>query len=169
MRVCYVILIMGIVIALSGCERSDNQPNQSKATDLNAVDVAWATGWQIWKLECPSPDINGMQLVVLNENGDAIMGDGMTLAVNQTSEQPTVLRIAAKIAGKSIEGRMSASNISTEFHYPDVFKERHSTINHAPAMENNALILVTESAGESSRGPIVRSIVLRLISTMGEP
>jgi hypothetical protein len=109
-----------------------------------------------------------MQLVVLGENDDAIIGEGITLAVNQIPEQPSVLRVAVKIDGKSIEGRMSANNISTDFSYPAVFKERHTAIHLSPVMENNAFVLITESAGESSRGPIVRSVVLRLISTMEE-
>lgn len=164
MRTSYLVLIIGIGAALSGCERSDNQPDKSDATDLNAADVAWSTGWQIWKLECPSPDIDGMQLVVLDEGGDAIAGNGVTFAVNQIPEQSSVLRVAVKITGKAIEGRMSANNISTEFNYPDVFKEKHTSVYHCPVMENNAFILITESAGESTRGPIVRSVVLRLTS-----
>jgi len=168
MRICYIIFIIGVVTALSSCKRLDDQSNQSNATDLTVQDAAWATGWQIWKLECPSPDINGMQLVVLDENGDAITGDGMTLAVNQFPEQSSVLRVAIMINGKSIKGRMSANNISTEFDYPDVFKEKHSAIHNSPTMENSAFVLITESAGESSRGPFVRSIVLRLISTFNE-
>jgi hypothetical protein len=165
MRICNIIFIIGVVTALSSCKRLDDQSYQSNATDLTAEDVAWATGWQIWKLECPSPEIDGIQIVVLNENGDAIAGDGMTLAVNHFPEQPSVLRIAVKINGKSIKGRMSANNISSEFDYPNVFKKRHTAIHLSPEMENNKFILITESAGESSRGPIVRSIVLRLIST----
>jgi len=165
MRVCHIILCIGIVTALSGCEDSDNQPNQSDATNLNATDVAWATGWQIWKLECPSPDVDGMQLLVLDENGEAIMGSGMTLAVNQISEQPSVLRVAVKTSGKSIKGRMSANGVSTEFNYPDVFRERCSATHNCPVMKNDAFILLTESAGESSRGPFVRSVVLQLISS----
>jgi len=165
MRIYYIIFIIGVVTALSSCKRLDDQSNQSNATDLTAQDIAWATGWQIWKLECPSPEIEGIQLVVLNENGDAIAGDGMTLAVNHFPEQPSVLRIAAKINGKSIKGRMSANNISIEFDYPNVFKESPPITYFSPEMENNTFILVTEPAGESSLGPIVRSIVLRLIST----
>lgn len=165
MRICYIIFIIGVVTALSSCKRLDDQSNQSNATDLTAQDVAWATGWQIWKFECSSPEIDGIELVVLNENGDAIAGGGMTLVVNHFPEQPSVLRIAAKINGKSIKGRMSANNTSVEFDYPDVFKEKYSAIYNSPAMENSAFVLVTESAGESPRGPIVRSLVLRLIST----
>jgi hypothetical protein len=166
MRICYVVFIIGVVTALSSCGRSDDQSNQPNATDLTAQDVAWATGWQIWKLECPSPEIDGIQLVVLNENGDAIAGGGMTLAVNHTPGRTSVLRIAMKINGKSIKGRMSANSGSCEFDYPNVFKERHTATHHSPEMENNTFVLVTESAGETVRGPIIRSIVLRLISTM---
>ena len=165
MRICYVVIIIGVVTALSSCERSDDQSDQPNAADLTAQDVAWATGWHIWKLECPSPEIDGIQLAVLNENGDAIAGGGMTLAVNHTPERTSVLRVALKIDGKSVQGRMSANSISGEFDYPNVFKERHSTIYHSPEMENNTFVLVTESAGPTVRGPIIRSIVLRLVST----
>ena len=117
MRNYLIILMTRVVTLLSGCERSGNESNQSNATDFNAADVAWAMDWKIWKFECSSTDIDGMQLVVFNENGDVLIGDSATYAVHHARGQPTVLRVALKINGKSIEGRISASGISSAFNY----------------------------------------------------
>ena len=95
MRMHAPLLVMGMAAGLMGCGQSGPgsagpQAGGSRPEDINAADVAWATGWHIWKLQCPSPDINGMQVVVLDENDDAVFGRSATLAVNHTPGRTSV-------------------------------------------------------------------------------
>ncbi len=165
MRDHIAIIITCLLSILAGCERLDTPPDP---TELNATDVAWATGWHIWKIQCLSLDVNGMEVVVLDEGGKPILGDGRTLTVNHLQGNPAVLRVAIKINGKSIHGRMSASGISTDFEYAEAFQERHSQILHSPILDEDNYVLISESSGKSSSGPIVRSIALRLVSILPE-
>ena len=173
MRIHASLLVIGMAAGLMSCGQSGPgssgpQADRSRPEDTNAADVAWATGWHIWKLQCPSLDVKGVQVVVLDENDDVVLGGGATLAVNHTPGRTSVLRVALEIDGKSVQGRMSANGLSTDFDYPDAFKERHTATYHEPIQRENIYVLAEESARKTVAGAIVRRVALRLVTDVGE-
>ena len=164
MRIIVSLVAIGLTAVLVGCSQSEPP---SSALEINASDVAWAMDWNIWKLECPSSDIAGMQVVVLNEEGDIIFGTGVTMGVAHREGQPTFARVAMKADVKSIQGRVSASGQTHDFHYPDAFVTRKTVIYLAPKLENGMFVLAAETT-KSSAGPFVRRVALRWVADLEE-
>jgi hypothetical protein len=127
-------------------------------------------GLNIWKVECPSPDITGVEALVLDEKGATVAGAGMYLAVHHQPGKKTLLRLAFTVEGKSLRGRFSAGGISTAFHYPDALASEYRLATFgSPNHEGNTLVFATQRIGQTTDGPPTsppdRRIVLRLKTT----
>ena len=169
MRIFQLLIPMGLCLLLLGCTEQpylDKGEPQPGPLQVDAPDVAWATGWHILKLECPSTDFNGMQVVVLDQNGNVLSGGGSTIAINHSPGMASLLRVAFRIDGKDVKGRMSANNISVQIEHPDAFLVRHMVIHHEPKFENDMYILAEEYTGKSAFTPVARQLALRLVNDL---
>lgn len=142
-----------------------NHDVQQKTLELTADDVAWATGWNILKFECPATMYNGMQVVVLDGKGH-VLSDGGILAINHRPGNVSLLRVAFRIEEKTVRGRMSANNISGEFELPNAFAVRNMSTSLSPEFRDNMFILAQEYAGNSGRNPAIRLVALRLVEDL---
>ncbi|MBT3291643.1 MAG: hypothetical protein HN380_30140 [Victivallales bacterium] len=167
MRFHIASILIGFAMLLVGHCQGAPKPGaalQVRTMEISGADVAWAAGWNIWKLEGVLPNIRGVQVVILDEKGTVISGGGDTLAVNPRPGHPSVLRVAAKIDGRSVAGRVSANDLSVAFERKDAFEKRHTAVCHAPKVEGNMIVLVLEHGGKSARSPVVRRLALRLLT-----
>ena len=169
MRILQLLIPMGLSLLLLGCTEQpsiDKREPQPGPLPVEALDVAWAAGWNILKLECPSTDFDGMQVVVLDQNGEVISGGGSTIAINHSPDRASLLRVAFRIDGKDVKGRMSANGISVQFERPDAFLVRHMAIHHEPKFEKDMYTLAAEYTGKSAFTPVARQVALRLVKDL---
>ena len=158
-------LFTSTVLSLNANE-SPPLPSTGERLDLTPEDVAWATGWNIVKAECPSGPYKGMQIVGLDDKGRVIAGDGTTLLFNHDpdSSKLPIIRVAFKVDGKSAHGRLSDGFVSGKFHLPDVFLVQSHSYFRSPNFEDGILVLAEEyEKGKSTRSPAIRQLAVRLV------
>lgn len=97
--------VIGLIYAIASAD-GDRNGHSVETLEVTGEDAAWASNTTIWKFKLPNdPDIGGIQLVVINQEGQHTHESSQTIDLKgfkQASDR--VVRVSLKAENNSLEG-----------------------------------------------------------------